>query len=281
MSATYKQVTIKSSPFLPELLSSLLWELDILGITEEENSLKLFVDGESKINTKTISDTLQKLVDQDLLQSFSLKEEIIQSKNWNEEWEKSREVIRISDKMVIKPTFKNYISEKDEIVLTIDPKMSFGTGEHQTTKLVLNLLESIVKKDVKVLDVGSGTGILSIAAIKLGAKTAVAVDSDPLCFDNCNENCELNNVSGFVKIICGGINDVKENDFDLVIANIQKNVLMEIAEEIKKRIKKNSIVILSGLLKEDEVEIVNHYSLLGFNKSKLQSMDKWIAIVFG
>lgn len=91
----------------------------------------------------------------------------------------------------------------------------------------------------------------------------------------------MNNVSGFVKIICGGINDVKENDFDLVIANIQKNVLMEIAEEIKKRIKKNSIVILSGLLKEDEVEIVNHYSLLGFNKSKLQSMDEWIAIVFG
>ena len=279
MSVSYKQVTIKSSPFLPELLSSLLWELDILGITEEESSLKVFVDGESSLNTKVISETLQKLVDQNLLESFSLDEEIVPLKNWNEEWEKSREVIRISDKMVIKPTFKNYISKKDEIALTIDPKMSFGTGEHQTTKLVLKLLESIVKKDFNILDVGSGTGILSIASIKLGAKFAVAVDNDELCFDNCTENCELNNVSDFVKIICGEINDVKENDFDLVIANIQKNVLLNISESIKSKLKQNGILILSGLLKEDENDIVNHYSSLGFVKTESEMLDEWIGVV--
>ena len=280
MSVSYKQVTIKSSPFLPELLSGLLWELDILGITEEESSLKVFVDGESSLDVKTISDTLQKLVDQNLLESFSLDEEIVPSKNWNEEWEKSREMIRVSDKMVIKPTFKNYSPEKDEIVLTIDPKMSFGTGEHQTTKLVLKLFEKIVKKNFKVLDVGSGTGILSIAAIKLGAKYAVAVDNDELCFDNCTENCELNNVSDFVKIICGEINDVKENDFDLVIANIQKNVLLNISKSIKSKLKKNGTVILSGLLKEDEDDIVNHYSSIGFVKTESVNMNEWIALVF-
>ncbi len=280
MSESYKQFTIQSSPFLPELLSGLLWELDILGITEEENSLRVFIDGESSLNTKIISDTLQKLVDQKLMESFSLKEEIIQSKNWNEEWEKSREVIRVSDRIVIKPTFKNYITSKDEIVLTIDPKMSFGTGEHQTTKLVLNLLERIVKKDFEVLDIGSGTGILSIAAIKLGAKYAIAVDNDELCFDNSTENCELNNVSDFVKIICGEINDVKENDFDLVIANIQKNVLLNISKSIKSKLKKNGTVILSGLLKEDEDDIVNHYSSIGFVKTESVNMNEWIALVF-
>ncbi len=280
MSESYKQFTIQSSPFLPELLSGLLWELDILGITEEENSLRVFIDGESSLNTKIISDTLQKLVDQKLMESFSLKEEIIQSKNWNEEWEKSREVIRVSDRIVIKPTFKNYITRKDEIVLTIDPKMSFGTGEHQTTKLVLNLLERIVKKDFEVLDIGSGTGILSIAAIKLGAKYAIAVDNDELCFDNSTENCELNNVSDFVKIICGEINDVKENDFDLVIANIQKNVLLNISKSIKSKLKKNGTVILSGLLKEDEDDIVNHYSSIGFVKTESVNMNEWIALVF-
>ncbi len=279
MSAPYKQVTIQSSPFLPELLSGLLWELDILGITEEENAIKVFINGESKINSKTISDTLQKLVAQNLIKSFSLAEEIIPSKNWNEEWEKSREVIRVSEKFVIKPTFKNYSPQKDEIVLTIDPKMSFGTGDHQTTKLVLRLLESFVKKGDKVLDVGSGTGILSIAAIKLGAKSAVAVDNDELCFDNCKENCELNEVSDRVKILCGEINDVDENDFNLVIANIQKNVLLEICEKIKSKLKRNGVVILSGLLKEDEEDIVNHYSSLGFEKVEVEQMDEWIAVV--
>ena len=279
-SKNYKQYSIQSTPFIPELLSSLLWELDILGITEEENLLKIFAAEDSRVDKTSVTNLLKKIIDQKLINDFSLSEEIIPLKNWNEEWEKSREVIRISDKIVIKPTFKDYEPKKNEIILIIDPKMSFGTGEHQTTKLILNLLEKHLKKDDKIFDVGSGTGILSIASIKLGAKSAVAVDNDKLCFDNCKENCELNGVAGFVKILCGEIGDVEENEFDIVIANIQKNVLIEIASQIKFKLKKDGIAILSGLLKEDEEEIVNHYSSLGFFKTGLESMDEWIALLF-
>jgi ribosomal protein L11 methyltransferase len=278
-SANYKQFTIQSSPFIPELLSSLLWELEILGITEEENSLKVFVDEKSFVDKSSITTQLNNLVDQKMIEEFYIVEEIIPLKNWNEEWEKSREVIRVSNRIVIKPTFKNYSPAKDEIVLTIDPKMSFGTGEHQTTKLVLKFLEKIVKKNDRVLDVGSGTGILSIASIKLGAGSAIAVDNDELCFDNCNENCELNEVVDKVKILCGEISNVTENDFDMVIANIQKNVLIDIAGQIKSKLKKDGIVILSGLLKIDEADIVDHYSSLGFVKVESESMDEWIALV--
>ncbi len=276
----YKQFTIQSTPFLPELLSGLLWELEILGVTEDEDSIKVFIDENAPVDKNSISSLLNKMVDQNLIDNFSIIEEIIPLKNWNEEWEKSREVIRVSERIIVKPTFKNYSPQKDEIVLIIDPKMSFGTGEHQTTKLVLKFLEKHIKNDDKVLDVGSGTGILSIAAIKLGANYVVAVDNDELCLDNCEENSELNQVSDKVKILCGEIKDVEENEFNLIIANIQKNVLLDIANNIKSKLKKNGIVILSGLLQEDEQDIVKHYSSLGFVKIESEIMDEWIAALF-
>ncbi|MDZ7624568.1 MAG: 50S ribosomal protein L11 methyltransferase [Ignavibacteriaceae bacterium] len=182
---------------------------------------------------KQIAEAMNKLNNDKLIESFRIEKEILEDKNWNEIWEKSREVIRVSDRIVIKPTFKEYSAKPDEIVLTIDPKMSFGTGEHQTTKLILRLLEKYVTKGMKVLDVGSGTGILAIASVKLGASKAVAVDFDEICLENCKENSLLNEVSDSVEIITGEIDDVKEKDFDLILANIQKNVLLDIADKIK------------------------------------------------
>jgi ribosomal protein L11 methyltransferase len=189
-------------------------------------------------------------------------------------------VIRISDRLVIKPSFKEYNQARDEIVLTIDPKMSFGTGEHQTTKLVLQILEKHVKPGMKVLDVGSGTGILSIAAIKLGAAYAVAVDSDEICYSNCKENCERNRIQNSIEIITGEITDVKENDFDIIFANIHKEVLLEISGEIKKLLRPDKLVILSGLLIQDFDETVTHYSDAGFKLIEKQTIDEWIALAF-
>ena len=157
--------------------------------------------------------------------------------------------------------------------------MSFGTGEHESTKLALRLMEKHVKGNEKVLDVGSGTGILSIAAIKLGAAYAVAVDNDPLCYQNCTENCTLNNVEKRIKIVEEEIGVILEADFDLVLANIQKNILLLISEKIKAKLKKNGIVVLSGLLLKDEPEIINHYQSLGFKLIEKKVMGEWIALV--
>jgi len=200
-------------------------------------------------------------------------------KNWNELWEKGREVIRVSDKFVIKPTFKEYKALPGEIVLTIDPKMSFGTGEHQSTKLIIKLLEKYVRPGMRLLDVGSGTGILSIAAIKLGAAKAVAVDNDERCYENCIENCELNSVTGKVKIVKGEISDIKKDNFDLIIANIQKDVLLNIADQIIEKLKPDGITILSGLLVKDEKDIEQQYIKTGFEIVEIKLMDDWIAMV--
>ncbi|MCW8805629.1 MAG: 50S ribosomal protein L11 methyltransferase [Ignavibacteriaceae bacterium] len=269
-----------TKPFDPELLSGFFWDYDITGLLEDDDHISVFTSENSTDTEVQFNNVLNKLNKDKLIESFRIETEILEDQNWNKLWEKSREVIKVSERIVIKPTFKNYTAKENEIVLTIDPKMSFGTGEHQTTKLVLRLLEKFVKPGMKVLDVGSGTGILAIAAVKLGAAKAVAVDFDEICLENCKENCILNNVNNSVEVVTGEIDDVKDKDFDLILANIQKNVLLEITQKIKAKLNQNGIVILSGLLESDKTAIEKKYHSLGFITEQVEQMEEWIAVVF-
>jgi ribosomal protein L11 methyltransferase len=266
-------------PFDPDLLSGLMWDFDITGLLEDNDHITIFISEKSSTTEEQIIAKLNRLQQDKLIESYRIEKEILEDKNWNELWEKSREVIRVSDKIVIKPTFKKYSAKQNEIVLTLDPKMSFGTGEHQTTKLILGLLEKYVMRGMKVLDVGSGTGILAIASVKLGAVKAVAVDFDEICLDNCKENCILNGVENSVEVLTGEIGDVDETDFNLILANIQKNVLLEIADKIKSKLKSGGIIILSGLLESDKSEIEVKYHSLGFKTVLIEAMGEWIAVV--
>ena len=267
-------------PFDLDMISGIMWDFDITGLLENDDYITIFISGSSTTKEGDILNALKKLQNQKLIESFRIEKELLEDKNWNELWEKSREVIRVSDRIVIKPTFKEYSAEPYEIVLTIDPKMSFGTGEHQTTKLILKLLENYVKQGMKVLDVGSGTGILAIAAVKLGANKSIAVDFDEICLENCRENCSLNDVENTVEIITGEIDNVDAKDFDLILANIQKNVLLEIAVKIKAKLNQNGVIILSGLLESDKSAIEKKYHSLGFKTKQIEQMDEWIAIIF-
>jgi ribosomal protein L11 methyltransferase len=276
---TYKEFQIRTNPFLPEIVTGVLWELNISGLMEEENFLKVFVN-EDDISKRVIKKLLGKLMEEQLITDFSVEEKRLENRNWNEEWEKNLNVIRVTDKIVIKPSYKEYKPLKSEIVITIDPKMSFGTGEHQTTKLMLKLIEKYLKQRMKILDVGSGTAVLSIAAVKLGAELAIAIDNDELCLVNGNENCRINSIENKIDIRTGEINDIGERDFDLVFANIQKNVLVEIADQIKYRLKKDGLVFLSGLLDCDERDIVEHYTKIEFQLIDKLQLDEWVAVAF-
>ena len=276
----YIEFTITSRPFLPELLQGVLWKLNISGIQEEENFIKVFCTEESSANQKEISSQLQKLADEAVIESFIVSEKVLENKNWNEEWEKSREVIVVSDTLVIQPSFKEYSSKPDQIVITIDPKMSFGTGEHQSTKLSLLFLEKYVKKGMRILDVGTGTAVLAIASAKLGANNAIAIDNDECCYENSIENCEVNSVQEKIDVRLCEINEVTENEFDLIVANIQRDILIQIKKEIRERIKKNGILILSGLLIQDKDEIQNAYEKLNFSLCETKISDEWISMVF-
>ena len=144
---TYKQFDISSTPFDPDILSGLLWQLDIQGITENELSLTVYANEDSNVSKTELQFFLNSIKEQILIESFSVAESSIEEKNWNEDWEKSIDVIEVNDKIAIKPSFKEYSPKENQLVITIDPKMSFGTGDHETTKLVLGLMEKYLKKE--------------------------------------------------------------------------------------------------------------------------------------
>jgi ribosomal protein L11 methyltransferase len=158
--------------------------------------------------------------------------------------------------------------------------MSFGTGEHQSTQLSLLFLEKYVKEGMKILDVGTGTAVLAIASIKLGADKVIAIDNDECCYENSIENCEVNSVKEEVDIRLCEIKDVNEKNFNLIVANIQRDILLQIKNEIQNRLAKNGILILSGLLIQDQTEIQKEYESLGFTFLDSKISGEWISLVF-
>jgi ribosomal protein L11 methyltransferase len=276
---TYKQFKIFTNPINVDLVSGLLWQLDIDGINETDGGLIIFVGSSKNVLRSDVENILRHLVDEKQINLFTIDEETLEDKNWNEEYEKNVRVIEVTDRIVIKPSFKDYTPKKDQIIITIDPKMSFGTGEHATTRLVLKFIEKYLHGDETVLDVGSGTGVLGIGAVMLGAKSAVCIDNDEWCSLNGSENVKANNLESKIEIRLGEINQVIEKDFDLIVANINKHILLEIAEEIRNKIKETGTVILSGLLIVDEEDIMQKFSLSGFRTIDKSVMDEWCALV--
>ncbi len=277
---THKQFNISTNPYNVDLLSGLLWQLDIEGINEDENSLIIFANELSNVTKIDVESLLSIAKNENLIENFAVIESNIEEINWNEEWEKKIEVIEVSDKIVIKPTFRDYEPKENQLVITIDPKMSFGTGEHETTKLVLQLLDKHIKNAKSVLDVGSGTGVLGIAASLLGAEHVVGIDNDEWCIENGLENIELNNVQSKVEVKLAEIDSVKDEPFDLILANINRHILIEISNSILQLSKKDGILILSGLLYTDREEILEIYSKIGFNLIDEKRLGEWIALVF-
>ncbi len=267
-------------PFLPDIVAGALWELNINGIGEDDSFIDVYTEEDSNVTAEDVSRVLKKLKAENLIESFEIATFKLEDKNWNAEWEKNIKVIKVSDKLVIKPTFKDYSPLPDETVIEIDPKMSFGTGEHETTRLALRLLEKYVLPDAKVLDVGSGTAVLSIYSALLGAESVLAVDNNDWCYQNGVENVRRNSVSEKVKVLLGEIYDVNENDFDLVIANINKNVLLEIKDELTAKVKDGGRLILSGVLLTDAEQMKTTYSEKGMTPLEILTENEWIAMVF-
>lgn len=276
---SFLEVTIESNPFNPEVLSGLLWELSPLGIVELDNSLVLSFDQVDNINLR-VKTFLERLKEDGILDSYDYSLTEFEEKNWNEEWEKNLKVIKVTEKIVIKPSFREYLPTEGEIVITIDPKMSFGTGEHQTTKLMLSMCEKHIDKKTRVLDVGTGTGVLAIASVMLGADYALGIDNDEWCYENALENIDQNHVYGKVEFRLAEVGNIPEHDFDCLLANIQKDVLLIIKNELVQKVKNGGKIILSGLLFTDEEDITNEYTKLGLLLSDKMQLDEWISLVF-
>ena len=186
---------------------------------------------------------------------FIESEEVVADQNWNEQWEETIKAQTVG-RFFIKPTWSKEIVPKDKILLEIDPKMSFGTGYHETTRLILELLPNVITDNDFVIDAGTGTGILSIAAIKLGAREAFAFDIDEWSISNTRENILLNGVDQDVEVKKGSSEVLSEHSkADVVLANIERNTILEIFPDLDAILKKEGVLVLSGLLEKDKSSI--------------------------
>lgn len=198
--------------------------------------------------------------------------------DWANNWKKYYKPSRIGKKIVIKPIWEEYKEKKDDLVIALDPGMAFGTGEHETTRMCIQALERYVKKDTTVFDVGCGSGILAIAAAKLGAKKAIGVDLDPVAVESALENLKYNNVDN-IEILHGNLLDVIEGKAEVVVANIIAEVICILTEDVSKAICKDGYFITSGII-HDRVEMVtNKLEECGFEVEEINKDGEWNCIV--
>ncbi len=279
MKDKFYQLVISTDKPVNDLVIGFLSDVGAEGFIEEENELKCYFS-ERKWNPdyqKDVSRFLGHLKGEGKIGSFSIGVSEIMNQDWNMKWEESIVPIEVTSNIAIKPSWKEY-SGNAKIVIEIDPKMSFGTGHHETTRMMVRLLERFIKGGEKVLDVGTGTGVLAIAAIKLGASKCIAVDRDEWSIDNSLENIKKNGVMENVSLTRGEVGSIAEEDFDVVVANLNRNTLLYIEPELRKRCKSGGVLLLAGILTLDEKDVSDSYSKSGFKILETLHEAEWSAL---
>lgn len=197
--------------------------------------------------------------------------------DWNEYWKRFFHSFEIGERLVIVPEWENYENNDNRSVLKINPGAAFGTGTHATTSLCLELLSQYTFENSTVLDIGSGSGILSIAGVLLGAKSSVGVDIDEAAVKVANANAVMNNVSDKTEYIHGDLAEKVSGKFDIVCANIVADVIIRLLSNISNFMHKDSVLIASGIIDSRAEDVKKAFSEFGFSIVDELTKDNWYA----
>ena len=264
------QITIPTNNIdLQDIAVAILSEIGYEGFEQDDNEVKAYIS-EEQFDEDAATTLLQE-------HQLAFSKNIIQQQNWNALWESNFEPISVDDFVGVRASFHQTLKGVEhEIVIT--PKMSFGTGHHATTFMMMQLMREVDFTNKIVFDFGSGTGILAILAEKLGAINILAVDNDDWCIENSQENIERNDCK---HISIEKVTDATTtNPFDVVIANINKNIIQDNFELLHKACKSGAAILLSGLLIEDEHNILQLSKAKKWQHIKTINKGAWIAMLF-
>jgi len=278
---TWHQITLHLPLRFHDLITGQLALLGFEGFQQEDHALLCFVKGGKwgRDLEQRLRDLLSRFKKEFPLCDLIYSKSTIREQNWNARWERSVGIVEVTPRMIIRPSWKKTRKQdRRKIVLQIDPKMSFGTGHHESTRLCLFLLEEYVKRDSRVLDVGCGTGVLSIAAAKLGAKAAVGIDNDEWSVVNAKENVRKNRVGKKVRISKGDVRRLPSGRYDLILSNIDLHTNLHSVRSYAKRLHRGGVVILSGLLTTDIPAILGSLPAAGFVPVELLEENEWVAM---
>ena len=260
-------------------LVALLGGLGFEGFWEDGNNIRAYMSLQKWTDSNLIS--TREMLDAYATAKGILKPRIdiltIPPQNWNAQWEESIQPVRVSPRIVIAPSWRHLAPEPGVLVLTIDPKMSFGTGHHETTRLILLMMEQRITKECTMLDVGTGTGLLAIASVKLGAKQAVGVDIDEWSWENARENAQINGVEELIEFHKGELADIPDGRFDIVAANIQRSVIEPLLPALCSRTSPDGWLFLSGILISEAAIMRRALENAGLHLVEERTENEWIA----
>ena len=270
------ELTIPVDEARHEVLIARLEEFGFNGFRQDTGALRAYISSEdwSRGKAQYVASWLQKQGAQGAVQ-----ERVIEDQNWNALWEETLQPMRVGP-FWIKPTWAEApAAAESAIVLDIDPKMSFGTGYHESTRLMLRLLPDLVADGDVVLDAGTGTGVLAIAAVHLGAEQVIAFDVSEWSDVNARENCEQNGVAASVDVRHGDIGVVPETGFDTILANIERDILIDLLPHFAEKLAPGGHVALAGLLTEDQPPMRAAIASNGFTIDQDATENEWWAVV--
>jgi ribosomal protein L11 methyltransferase len=260
-----------------EIVAALLNDLNYETV-QDEGLIKAYKPGE-EYSLKGIKAELTSLLDLGLC-APKYVQKIIEKSNWNKVWESNFNPVEINGICHIRANFHEPINDGlMEIVIT--PKMSFGTGHHATTALMIEALDELTLTNLRCLDMGTGTGILAIFSIKKGAHSVLAIDNDEWCATNTLENITINKVADKIDVVHGDAYHLdQESKFDLIIANINRNILMADMDTYVHKLKKGGTILFSGFHQEDVALLESHANELGLKLDRSAERDTWVCLRF-
>lgn len=265
--ANHIQISIEASEEQQEILISQLEELGATGFEQTETHLLAYFDEEAFPSYEVNA----------LLHGSTFQLNTLQQQNWNAVWESNFEPVIVDDFCAVRAHFHEPIPNvMHEILIT--PKMSFGTGHHATTYMMMQQMRDIDFKNKEVFDFGTGTGILAILAEKLGAASILAIDNDEWSIENTAENIEKNNCQKITATFSSNIPTNKP--FDIILANINRNVILQYFSYLKQTVKEKGFILFSGLLTDDKEVIEKAASEYGLQLVKHIERNKWISLLF-
>ena len=296
----YYELKISINPNLEEIVSDIFFtNFDCEGVVLEEETyknlemtsttkgtLRVFLNQDENYENMSfkISNLLEKQKEVLKMRGFDEKElgswdfslEEKENQDWSQKWKEKWNVTHITDKITVVPSWIEYSPKPDEIIITLDPGCAFGTGTHQTTQLCMKALEKYMNPQDKVADIGTGSGILAILAMKLGASEAYGCDIDDTVIEVCYQNAKVNNVECKFELNTA---DKLNEKYDFICANILHNVLAEIMPDLKKLMKDNAKLALSGILDEKKDVVLDAIKENKLNIIDTISQDQWISFI--
>jgi ribosomal protein L11 methyltransferase len=257
-----------------DLMVAVLSEIDFYAFEETPACLKAFIM-ERDYDAARFAEAVEAYFPG---QAIAISQEVIAAKDWNAEWEANFNSVRVGDFCEVHPPHRTADAAVRYHVM-VAPKMAFGTGHHATTWLMLDQCSRIEFGGMSVLDMGSGTGVLGILARQLGATRVTCIDVDPWSEENCKENAALNHIDD-LEIILGDVAAIPAECYDIILANINRNVLMADRDSYVASLKVGGIIAISGFYDFDESKLAAHFTAAGLKPLERRTKDNWVMMAF-